>query len=75
MGDIFDSSGNGFISALAREIFSRIFNYSIENKEKTFSTFNKIINKTFRKTRDYDLSNNHPNRPFTFNREQFVAHL
>ena len=73
--DISDSINNGFISALAKEFFSRFIDYIIENKEKIFSTFNKIINKIFRKTRDYDLSNNHPNTPFTFNGEQFVAHI
>jgi hypothetical protein len=77
--DISDSISNGFLNALAKEFFSRIFNYSIENKEKIFSTFNKIINKIFRKIfrkiRDYDLSNNHPNTPFTFNGERFLAHV
>ena len=70
--DISDSISNGFLSALAKEFFSRIFNNSIENKEKIISTFNKIINKIFKKIRDYDLSNNHPNTPFTFNGEQLL---
>ena len=68
--DIFDSIGNGFISAFAREVFSRLFNYIIQNKEKIILVFKKI----FKKTRDYDLSNNHPNTPFTYNGKEFVTH-
>lgn len=69
--DIFDSIGNGFISAFAREVFSRLFNYIIQNKEKIIFVFKKI----FKKTRDYDLSNNHPNTPFTFNENhEFAVH-
>jgi hypothetical protein len=68
--DIFDSIGNGFISGLAREVFSRLFNYTIQNKEKIIFVFKKI----FKKTRDYDLSNNHPNTPFTYNGKEFVTH-
>lgn len=68
--DTSDSISNG-LSVLAKEFFSRTFNYIIENKEKIFSAFNKIFNKT----RDYDLSNNYPNTPFTFNGQQFVSHL
>jgi hypothetical protein len=64
--DIFDSIGNGFISALAREVFSRLFNYIIQNKEKIIFVF--------KKTRDYDLNNNHPTTPFTYNGKEFVAH-
>lgn len=68
--DIFDSISNGFISALAKEFFSRICTYIIENKEKIFSELKKI----FKKTRDYNLNSNHPNTPFTFNGKQFVVH-
>ena len=71
MGDIFDSIGNGFISALAREVFSRLFNYIIQNNETIIFVFKKI----FKKTRDYDLNNNHPNTPFTFDENHnFVGH-
>jgi hypothetical protein len=68
--DLSDSIGNGIISALAREFFSRLFNYIIENKEKIILMFKEIFN-----IRDHDLSNNYPNTPFTFSGKQFVAHV
>ena len=65
--DLFDAISNGFISALAKEGFSRLINYLIENKEKIIFVFMK--------TRNYRLSNNHPNTPFTFDENHnFVEH-
>ena len=69
MLDIFDNISNGFISALAKKFFSRLVNYIIENKEKIMAA---ILNKETRNY--YELSNNHPNTPFTYNGKEFVAH-
>lgn len=47
--DIFNSISHGFITALAKEFFSRLVDFLIENNEKIIAVFKK-------KTRDYDLS-------------------
>lgn len=65
--DIFNSISHGFITALAKEFFSRLVAFLIENNEKIIVVFKK-------KTRDYDLSNNHPNTAFTWNGKEIVAH-
>jgi len=68
--DLFNSISNGFISALAREFFSRLFNFVIENKEKIISVFKKILD-----IRDYYTSNYQTNTSFAFNGKQFVVHV
>lgn len=75
--DIFDSINNGIISALVKEFISLLFNYLVEHKkkEKIFFAIRKIL-----RIRDYNKesnssNNHHPNTPFTFNGQQFVAHL
>jgi hypothetical protein len=73
MIDIFDSICNGFIAALAKEFFSRVIDYIIENKEKIIAAVFFFWNKRIRG--DFELSVNHPNTPFTYTGKGFGAHL
>jgi hypothetical protein len=59
----------GLLVNLVAEVILQTIDYFIQKKDK----FNLSLKKN--KKSNIELSVNHPNTPFTFNGNQFVAHI